>query len=66
MKLSKKQIDLIIKNTPADLHGQPVRGATGYELGYYQPAGANWAYHAQYIDYNGAPILVATQFGHIL
>lgn len=66
MKLTKKQIDLIIENTPADLHGQPVRGLNHGELGYYAPASANWAYHAQYIDYNGAPVLVVTRFGHVI
>lgn len=66
MKLTKKQIDMIKLYTPNELHGQPVKGWTGYELGYYQPAGANWAYHAQYIEYNGAPVLVVTQFGHIV
>lgn len=66
MKLTKKQIDLIISHTPAELHGKPVTGWTGCELGYYMPAGANWAYHAQYIDHNGAPILVVIQFGHIV
>lgn len=66
MKLTRKQINIIVFNTPAELHGKPVPGGAGTELGYYQPAGANWAYHAQYIDYNGAPVLVATQFGHIV
>ena len=66
MKLTKKQIDMIILYTPAELHGKAVTGWTGYELGHYRPAGANWAYHAQYIDYNGAPVLVVTQFGHIM
>ena len=66
MKLTKKQIDTIILYTPAELHGKPVQGWTGYELGYWQPAGANWAYHAQYIEYNSVPILVVTQFGHIV
>ena len=66
MKLTKKQIDIIVSNTPSELHGKPVTGATGYELGYYSPVNANWAYHAQYINYNGVPVLVATQFGHIL
>ena len=66
MKLTKKQIDLIINNTPAELRRQPVGSCAGPELGYYIPAGANWAYHAQYIDYNGAPILVVIQFGHVV
>jgi hypothetical protein len=66
MKLTKKQIDLIIENTPSDLHGQPVRGLNNGELGYYSPANANWAYHAVFIDYNGGSVLVATRFGHIV
>ncbi|MBR5199335.1 MAG: hypothetical protein IKW20_05845 [Bacteroidales bacterium] len=66
MKLSKKQIDTIILYTPAELKEKPVTGWTGCELGYYQPNNANWAYHAQYIDYNGAPVLVVTRFGHIV
>ena len=66
MKLTKKQIDLIVSNTPENLHGQPVRGLNNGELGYYSPAGANWAYHAIFIDYNGATILVAVRFGHIM
>jgi hypothetical protein len=66
MRLTRKQINIIVYNTPAELHGKPVGSGAGAELGYYQPAGANWAYHAQYINYNGALILVATQFGHIV
>ena len=66
MRLTKKQIDVIILYTPAELKNKPVQGWTGCELGYYQPASANWAYHAVYIDYNGAPVLVVTQFGHIV
>ena len=66
MKLTKKQIDIIINNTPAELHGKSVGSCAGVELGYYQPAGANWAYHAQFVDHNGAPILVAIRFGHIM
>ena len=66
MKLTKKQIDLIIENTPSELHGKSVGSCAGVELGYYSPAGANWAYHAQFIDYNGVPVLVIIRFGHIM
>ena len=66
MKLTKKQIDMIVLYTPEDLHGKAVSGWTGFDLGYYSPANANWAYHARYVDYNGIPVLVVTQFGHIL
>ncbi len=66
MKLTKKQIDTIILYTPAELRGKTVTCWIGLEFGYYAPANANWAYHAQYVDYNGVPVLVVTQFGRIL
>ena len=66
MKLTKKQIDIIIQNTPADLHGQPARGLNNGELGYYMPANANWSYRAIFVDYNGASVPVVTRFGYIM
>ena len=66
MKLTKKQINTIILYTPAELRGKPISGRIGVELGYYQPNNANWAYHAEYIEYNGIPIPVITQFGHVV
>ena len=66
MKLTKKQIDVIIAHTPEELKNKPVPGGYGPELGYYSPAGANWAYHAMFIQYNGVEILVATRFGHVM
>lgn len=66
MKLTKKQIDMISLNTPAELKGQQVKGYTGYKLGQYTPSNANWSYHALYIEYNGMPLLVVTHFGHIV
>lgn len=66
MKLTKKQIDIIRLYTPAALKGRQVSGWSGYVLGTYTPAGANWSYVAKYIDYNGAPVLVVARFGEIM
>ena len=66
MKLTRKQIDIIILYTPSELKGKQVGSWTGYKLGSHTPSNANWSYIAQYIDYNGMPILVVTQFGEIM
>lgn len=66
MKLTRKQIDLIRLYTPAELKGTQLKGWTGYTLGTFAPAGANWSYIAKYIDYNGAPVLVVTRYGEIM
>ena len=69
MKLTKKQIERIRQNTPAELVGmQRTNICAQYlgELGYYQPTNANWAYIAEYIKYNGQPLLIVTQFGEIM
>jgi putative NIF3 family GTP cyclohydrolase 1 type 2 len=66
MKLTKKQIDLIVRHTPKELHMQPVNVWNADELGTYTPGGVNWSYHAHYIDYNGMPLLVVSRFGHII
>ena len=61
MKLTKKQIDVIIKNTPVNLKGTfPV---VKDSLGYFQPNDANWSYHAVYTE-NG--FLVVTVFGQVV
>ena len=63
MKLTKKQIDTIIENTPEDLKGYH----TSFEsdLGYFMPYGANWAYRAGYVRHNGGVALVVKVFGVI-
>ena len=69
MKLTKKQIEIIRANTPNEIKGKQasnINEAYGEQLGYYQPSGANWAYIAQYITYNGIKYLVVTQFGEIM
>ena len=69
MKLTKKQIEIIRQNTPAEIVGKE-RSSIGAQylgkLGDYQPSGANWAYIAEYIKYNGQPLLIVTQFGEIM
>ena len=61
MKLTKKQIDLIIKNTPEFLKGTFPK--VGDELGTYQKSDANWSYHAVWTqDLN---MLVVTVYGQV-
>ena len=69
MKLTKKQIEIIRKNTPNEIKGMQranIKAEYLGEFGYYQPSGANWAYIAEYIKYNGQPLLIVTQFGEIM
>ena len=61
MKLTSKQIKIIIRNTPKGL-----KGTTPYLvdiLGYYQPSNANWCYEAGYTE---GGILVVTFFGSVV
>lgn len=58
MKLTKKQIDIIIANTPAKLKG--TYPAIVADLGYFMKADANWSYKAGY-TFDG--YLVVTVFG---
>lgn len=69
MKLTKKQVKIIRQNTPVEIVGR--QRASIYaqylgEFGYFRPANANWAYIAEYIKYNGQPLLIVTQFGEIM
>lgn len=60
MKLTKKQIEIIIEQTRKDIKG---KSASLYKtLGYYMPSNANWSYQAGW-TYEGD--LVVTQFGII-
>lgn len=61
MKLTKKQIEIIRKQTPAELKGtQPSIIQT---LGYFMPSGANWSYKAGF-TFDG--VLVVTLFGTVV
>lgn len=61
MNLTKKQIELIRENTPEELKGYHASIKT--TLGYFQPAGANWCWVADW-TYEGQ--LVVTRFGEIM
>lgn len=61
MKLTKKQIDVIIENTKKELKGTSKSIYT--ELGYFRRCDANWSYVAGW-TYNGD--LVVTRFGEVL
>ena len=60
MKLTKKQIDIIIRNTPKELKGTFPK--TEDELGYFMPYDANWSYRAVYTT-DG--VLVVTVYGQV-
>lgn len=61
MKLTKKQIDMIIAHTPKELKGIQLGIQT--TLGYFMPASANWCYVAGW-TYDGE--LVVTRFGEVM
>ena len=63
MKLTKRQIDTIIENTPEELKGYH----TSFEsdLGYFMPSNANWSYHAGYVKHRDSLALVVKVFGVI-
>jgi len=60
MKLTKKQIKLIIERTKKELIN--TSQSICEMLGYYQPNGANWSYQAGW-TYEGE--LVVTVFGQV-
>lgn len=69
MKLKKKQIEIIRRNTPAEIVGkqrQHINAQYIEKLGYYQPTNTNWSYVAEYISYKGQPLLIVTRFGEIM
>jgi len=61
MKLSKKQIDLIVENTPKELKGNP--HAFQSDFGWYMKSNANWSYQAGFVKHNGVLVLVVKVFG---
>ena len=61
MKLTKKQIEIIRKNTPAELVGTYQTIVS--ELGYFQKYDANWAYHA---GFTKTGVLVVTVYGKVI
>ena len=63
MKLTKKQIDTIIENTPRELDG--CHNAFECDFGHYMKAGANWSYRVGYVKHDGGMVLVVKVFGLI-
>ena len=63
MKLTKRQIDTIIENTPTELKG--FHTSFESDLGYFMPSNANWSYRAGWVKFNGALIVVVKVFGVI-
>lgn len=61
MNLTKKQIEIIRKNTKPELKG--THQSLKETLGYFQKCGTNWSYIAGY-TYDGD--LVVTQFGEVI
>lgn len=64
MKLTKKQIDIIVENTPQELRGYHT--SFDCDLGYFAPTGANWAYLAGYVRHGDGMVLVAKLHGKIM
>lgn len=60
MKLTKKQIDIIIDHTPDELKGTYAPIIANF--GYYMKSDANWSYQAGYTVNN---VLVVTVFGQV-
>jgi len=65
MKLTKKQIDMIIENTPEELKGRQDLHFDGEDLGRYMKPGANWSYRAGFITHNGVKVLVVKVHGQV-
>ena len=63
MKLTRKQIETIIENTPKELDGK--HNSFQSDFGYYMKANANWSYQAGYIKHEGGLVLVVKVFGQI-
>lgn len=63
MKLTMKQIQQIMKHTPAELKGKQVGDALREELGTFQKQDANWSYHAGWLS-DGT--LVVLRYGEIM
>lgn len=61
MKLTKKQIETIRRNTPEELKGKQAHIVE--TLGYYTPAGANWSWRA---GWTMDGLFVVTRFDEIM
>lgn len=63
-KYTYKEIRDIIKWTPAELKNKPTLDFDYLlDLGYFKPAGANWAYQVKATVYNGRVVQLVFVFG---
>jgi len=59
MKLTKKQLDIIIENTPEELKGKTLAEVGALDgIGTHYKVGANWYYTTHYVPFNGVNVLV--------
>ena len=63
MKLTKRQIEMIIENTPKELKGS--HAVLESDFGYFMKADANWSYRAGYAKHHESLVLVVKVFGII-
>ena len=63
MKLTKKQIELIIENTPKTLKGQ--HASLDCDFGYFMEHGANWSYRVGWVKFRDGMALVVKAMGII-
>ena len=63
MKLTKRQIDTIIGNTPKELDG--CHHSFESDFGFYMKPNANWSYRVGYVRHNEILLLVVKVFGQI-
>ena len=66
MKITKKDINTAIANTPASLDKANIRAMHSAFLGFYTPKDANWSWELHAISVNNTPMVVAARFGFIV
>jgi hypothetical protein len=66
MKITKKDINTAIANTPVALDKANIRAMQSAFLGFYTPKDANWSWELHAISVNNTPMVVASRFGFIV
>jgi hypothetical protein len=66
MKITKKDINIAIANTPASLDKANIRAMNSAFLGFYTPKDANWSWELHAISVDNTPMVVASRFGFIV
>ena len=66
MKATYQEIKDIANCTPKELAGKSTTEIGPYEIvGYYRPSNANWSFQVAVVVWDGSPLEVVLQFGHI-